>query len=61
VLDYKSAGRPEQQPGLVEKMETYRDAVRNAQPGATVRVAFLTGEGRVVEVGAVPTHPSDAK
>ncbi len=50
VLDYKSAGRPEEQPGLVEKMETYRDAVRNAHPGATVRVAFLTGEGRVVEV-----------
>ena len=52
VLDYKSAGRPEEQPALVEKMATYRDAVRNANPGAVVRVAFLTGEGRVVEVGS---------
>jgi ATP-dependent helicase/nuclease subunit A len=51
VLDYKSAPRPEEQPGLVEQMNRYRDAMRNANPGATVRVAFLTGEGRVVEVG----------
>ena len=50
VLDHKSADRPEEQPALVEKMATYRDAVRKANPGATVRVAFLTGEGRVVEV-----------
>jgi ATP-dependent helicase/nuclease subunit A len=50
VLDYKSAQRPEEQPGLVEQMNRYRDAVRNANPGAKVRVAFLTGEGRVVEV-----------
>jgi len=51
VLDYKSAHRPEEQPGLVEQMNGYRDAVSNANKGATVRVAFLTGEGRVVEVG----------
>jgi ATP-dependent helicase/nuclease subunit A len=51
VLDYKSAHRPQEQPGLVEQMNRYRDAVRNANPGAVVRVAFLTGEGRVVEVG----------
>ena len=50
VLDYKSAHRPQEQPGLVEQMNRYRDAMRNANPGATVRVAFLTGEGRVVEV-----------
>ncbi len=50
VLDYKSAVRPEEQPELVAQMNRYRDAVRNANPGATVRVAFLTGEGRVVEV-----------
>ncbi len=50
VLDYKSAPRPEEQPELVAQMNRYRDAMRNANPGATVRVAFLTGEGRVVEV-----------
>jgi hypothetical protein len=32
-------------------MNRYRDAVRHANPGAAVRLAFLTGEGRVVEVG----------
>jgi hypothetical protein len=53
VLDYKSAPRPEEQPELVAQMNRYRDAMRNANPGATVRVAFLTGEGRVVEVVAV--------
>ena len=51
VLDYKSAHRPEEQPGLVEQMNRYRNAVRHANPGAVVRVAFLTGEGRVVELG----------
>jgi ATP-dependent helicase/nuclease subunit A len=51
VLDYKSAPRPDEQPALVEQMIRYRDAVRNTNPGAAVRVAFLTGEGRVVEVG----------
>jgi ATP-dependent helicase/nuclease subunit A len=50
VLDYKSAPRPEEQPELVAQMNRYRDAMRNANPGAAVRVAFLTGEGRVVEV-----------
>jgi ATP-dependent helicase/nuclease subunit A len=52
VLDYKSAHRPEEEPGLVEQMNRYRDAVCKANSGAAVRVAFLTGEGRVVEVGA---------
>jgi ATP-dependent helicase/nuclease subunit A len=53
VLDYKSAHRPEEQPGLVAQMNRYRDAVLKANPGASVRVAFLTGDGRVVEVGPV--------
>jgi ATP-dependent helicase/nuclease subunit A len=53
VLDYKSAHRPEEQPGLVEQMNRYRDAVQKANPGAVVRVAFLTGDGRVAEVGMV--------
>jgi ATP-dependent helicase/nuclease subunit A len=51
VLDYKSTDRPEDQPGLVAQLNRYREAVQNANPGAAVRVAFLTGEGRVVEVG----------
>jgi ATP-dependent helicase/nuclease subunit A len=51
VLDYKSTDRPEDQPALVAQLNRYREAVQNANPGAAVRVAFLTGEGRVVEVG----------
>jgi len=51
VLDYKSSQRPEDQPELVAQMNRYRDAVRKANPDAMVRVAFLTGDGRVVEVG----------
>ena len=51
VLDCKSADRPEDQPGLVAQLNRYREAVQYANPGAAVRVAFLTGEGRVVEVG----------
>lgn len=52
VLDFKSADRPEEQPALVEQLIRYREAVQTANPGAVVRVAFLTGEGRVVEVGS---------
>ena len=51
ALDCNSAHRPEEQPGLIGQMNRYRDAVRNSNRGAVVRVAFLTGEVRVVEVG----------
>ena len=49
VLDYKSAPTPQLQPELVSKMQTYRAAVQQAYPGAVVKTAFLTGDGRVVE------------
>ena len=52
VLDYKSAPSPQLQPELVSKMQTYRAAVQQAYPGAVVKAAFLTGDGRVVEVEA---------
>ncbi len=48
VLDYKSAHCPEQQGGLVEQMLRYRAAVQAACPAATVRAAFLTGDGKLV-------------
>ena len=50
VLDYKSALIPEQQAGLLAQMQVYRAAVQQAYPGATVKAAFLTGQGTVVEV-----------
>jgi ATP-dependent helicase/nuclease subunit A len=50
VLDYKSADAPERQPALILQMQAYRAAVQRAYPGATVKAAFLTGLGTVVEV-----------
>ena len=54
VLDYKSAAAPELQIELLAKMQAYRAAVQQAYPGATVKAAFLTGLGTLVEVG--PPH-----
>ncbi len=50
VLDYKSTGHPEGQPELREQLLTYRAAVARAQPGQTVRAAFLTAQGRLIEL-----------
>jgi ATP-dependent helicase/nuclease subunit A len=48
VLDYKSAARPERDAALIAQLSRYRDAVREAYPGETVRAAFLTGQGELV-------------
>ncbi|WP_298926284.1 exodeoxyribonuclease V subunit beta [uncultured Ramlibacter sp.] len=50
VLDYKSASRPERDAALLAQMRRYRVAVGLAYPGAAVKAAFLTGQGRLVEV-----------
>lgn len=50
VLDYKSAAQPQQQPELVEQMRRYREAVAAANPGAVVKAAFLTGQGRMAVI-----------
>jgi len=50
VLDYKSASRPERDPELMVQMQRYGAAVRHAHPGAQVKVAFLTGQGEMIEV-----------
>jgi len=50
VLDYKSTSQPQLQPGLREQLQTYRAAVAQAQPGQTVRAAFLTAQGRLIEL-----------
>jgi len=49
VLDHKSSPAPQDDPGLVEQLHNYRDAVRAIYPGQVVRAAFLTGQGRLVE------------
>ena len=48
VLDYKSAFHPERDPLLQAQMARYRAAIERLHPGQPVRVAFLTGDGRVV-------------
>jgi ATP-dependent helicase/nuclease subunit A len=48
VLDYKSRATPEREQELVEQMRRYRLAVEAAYPGAVVRTAFVTGQGRLV-------------
>ncbi len=50
VFDYKSAARPEQQPELLVQLRRYRLAVAAANPGARVKAAFLTGQGRLVTI-----------
>jgi ATP-dependent helicase/nuclease subunit A len=50
VLDYKLSHTPEALVPYREQLLRYRDAVRAAQPGEAVHCAFITGEGRVVEI-----------
>ena len=48
VLDYKSAAQPERDEALALQLTRYRAAIERLHPGQAVRVAFLSGEGRVV-------------
>ena len=50
VLDYKLADAPQALPAYQDQLRRYRQAVRQAQPGAEVRCAFLTGHGALVEL-----------
>jgi ATP-dependent helicase/nuclease subunit A len=52
VLDYKSAHAPQDEPELVAQLQNYRDAVQAIYPHATVKAAFLTGHGELVELPA---------
>ena len=50
VLDYKSGHLPEQDPALVAQLSLYREAIQTIYPTAVVRAAFLTSQGRMVEL-----------
>ncbi len=50
VLDYKSAAQPDTQTELVAQMRAYQRAVQSLYAGAAVRAAFLTAEGRLIEL-----------
>jgi ATP-dependent helicase/nuclease subunit A len=51
VLDYKTETQPEADPELVAQLQRYRRAVQAGDPARPVRAAFITGDGRLVEVG----------
>jgi ATP-dependent helicase/nuclease subunit A len=50
VLDYKSAGAPQNDPDLLAQLQNYRDAVMSIYPGDVVAAAFLTGQGALVPI-----------
>jgi ATP-dependent helicase/nuclease subunit A len=50
VLDYKSTARPQEQAELRAQLLTYRSIVQQAYPGQPVRAAFLTPQGRLIEL-----------
>lgn len=50
VLDYKSNANPQHDPALCTQLLTYRSAVAQAYTGQTVRAAFLTPQGRLIEL-----------
>jgi ATP-dependent helicase/nuclease subunit A len=50
VLDYKSALAPQQQTELLTQLRSYRGSVQCIYPDATVRAAFLTAQGHLLEL-----------
>ena len=50
VLDYKSESQPQRKPELVAQLQAYRAAVQASQADSTVKAAFLTATGQLVEV-----------
>ncbi len=50
VLDYKLAHRPDQLPQYRDQLIRYRDAIARLEPHATVRCAFVTARGQVIEM-----------
>ncbi|QDL54879.1 UvrD-helicase domain-containing protein [Rhodoferax aquaticus] len=50
VFDYKSAFQPQHQVELLAQLEAYRSGVSLANPGHTVRAAFLTPQGALIEI-----------
>lgn len=50
VLDYKLGHAPEQLDSYRAQLRRYRDVIGRAQPEDSVRCAFVTGQGMVVEI-----------
>ena len=56
VLDYKSTAAPQQQAELCAQLKAYRTAVALAYPGQTVRAAFLSAQGALIEINLSETN-----
>jgi len=50
VLDYKLGGLPQNNPASRDQLAGYRRAVQALQPGETVRAAFISGLGELIEL-----------
>ena len=50
VLDYKLNPQPQALAENRAQLLRYREAVRRAEPGATVRCAFINGHGELLEI-----------
>ena len=50
VLDYKLAHAPEELPAYREQLLRYRGVITRLEAPAAVRCAFITGDGRLIEI-----------
>ncbi|MDT8997979.1 UvrD-helicase domain-containing protein [Paucibacter sp. APW11] len=50
VLDYKLHPAPQRDAAYRAQLRRYQQALRRLQPGEAVRTAFITGQGRLIEV-----------
>ncbi len=50
VLDYKSESQPQNKPELIAQMRAYVAAVQACYAGESVKAAFLTATGKMIEI-----------
>ncbi len=50
VIDYKSAPAPQRVPDLKSQLQQYQAAVRAAHPKESVKAAFVTAQGELIEI-----------
>jgi ATP-dependent helicase/nuclease subunit A len=50
VLDYKSNSAPQRVAELAAQLQQYQEAVKAAHPQQTVKAAFITAQGKLIEI-----------
>ena len=53
VIDFKSHEAPHTVPEHNEQLRAYRSALQAGQPGEAVRLAFITAQGRFIELDSL--------